>query len=63
MRVYKDGTLENSTYVTNLLVDDFSMSMENIGGKKSRINRKNERQNRLFHTMVRTGLLDSNQNG
>ena len=31
VRVNNDGALENSTYVTNLIVDYFSISMENTG--------------------------------
>ena len=55
----KDGALENSTYVTNLLVDDFGISMETNVGDESWINVNNERQNRIIHNM-RSGLLDNN---
>ena len=35
VRVYEDGALEKSTDVTNLLVDEFKISMENTGGDAS----------------------------
>ena len=36
--VDKNGALLNSTYVTNLLVDEFKISMETNGGDASLIN-------------------------
>ena len=33
--VVKEGALENSTYVTNLLLDVFSIAMKNTGGDES----------------------------
>ena len=35
--------------------------MENTGGDASWLNRKNERNNRIIHNMVRASLLDINQ--
>ena len=54
--------LEKSTYVTNLLVKEFKISMKNNGGGASRINGKNKRHNRSIKNMVRSGLLESDQN-
>ena len=62
MRVDEYGALVNSTYVTNLIVDDFNISMENTGGGASWINIKNEQNNRSINKMVRACLLDSNKN-
>ena len=42
VRVNDDGDLEKSTDVPNLLVDDFSISMETTGGYASCINVNNE---------------------
>ena len=47
--VDKYGSLENSTYFTNLLVDNFIISMETIGGDASWINLKNEIHNVIIH--------------
>ena len=33
VKVYEDGELEKSTDITNLLVDDFIISMETNGGE------------------------------
>ena len=61
MRVDEDGALGNSTYVNNLLVDEFNISIETTCGDSSWINGKNEIHNISIHNMVRAGLLDSNQ--
>ena len=61
VRVDEDGALENSTDVTNIIVDDFNIFMQNTGGNASCINENNEIHNRSIHNMVRVGLLDSNQ--
>ena len=61
LRVDKDSALENSKYVTYLLVDEFRISMETSGGDISWINRKNERHNRSINYMVSKALLDSDQ--
>ena len=61
MRVYEDGALENSTDVTNLLIDDFNISMETTGGDVSWLNINNEQHNRSIHSMVIAGLLNRNQ--
>ena len=53
MRVDEDGVLETLTGITNLLLDDFRISMETTGGDISWINGKNERHNRIIHNMVR----------
>ena len=56
------GDLENSTDITNLLVDDFNISTENTCGDASCPNGKNEKHTIIIHNMVRAGLLDSNKN-
>ena len=61
VRVDEDSALENSTDVTNLLVDEFKISMETTGGDVSWINGKNERHNRSINNMVISVLLDINQ--
>ena len=48
MRVDEDGALVNSTYFTNLLVDDFIIAMENTGGDASWLN-GNTQQNNSQH--------------
>ena len=62
VRVDEYGALEKSTDVTNLLVDDFNISMETTGGDSLWLNGNNERHNRSIHNMVRAGLLESNKN-
>ena len=57
------GALANSKHVTNLLVDDFNMSIENNGSNESYINGKIERHNRSINNMVRAGIIGSNKNG
>ena len=61
MRVDEYGALSNSIDFTNLLVDDFSISMKKNVVDASCINRNNEINNRIIHNMVRAGLIDSNQ--
>ena len=63
MRVDEDGNLENSTDFTNLLVDEFRISVETTGGDESCINGNHERHNIIIHNMVIVGLLESNKNG
>ena len=62
MRFDEDGALTNSIDANNLIVDDFSISMETTGGDTSCLNVNNERHNIIIHTMVISGLLDINQN-
>ena len=52
------GTLENSTDFTNLVVDDFRISMETAGGDASCRNVTNEIHNRSIHNMGRSVLLE-----
>ena len=52
MSVDEDGTLEISTDVTNLLVDDLSIYVENTGGNTSWINGNNEIQTEGFTTWL-----------
>ena len=59
--VEKDCALENSTDFTNLIVDDFNISMENTGVDDSWINGKNERQIIIIQIMVRIGIIESNR--
>ena len=61
MRVYEYGVLENSTDVTNLLVDELNVSMETTGGDTLWINGNNVRHNISIHNMVRSVILDINQ--
>ena len=61
IRFDEDGALEKSKNVTNLLIEEFKISMETTGGDESWINGNNERQNRSIHNMVVSGLLDNNQ--
>ena len=61
VRVYEYSALENSTYITNLIVDEFKISMETTGDDASWINGNNEIHNRSIHNMIRAGLLDSNK--
>ena len=61
IRSDEDGALEKSKNVTNLLIEEFKMSMETTGGDESWINGNNERQNRSIHNMVISGLLYINQ--
>ena len=62
MRVDEDGALSKSTYITNLLDDDFSISMETTYGDASWINVNNESHNKIIHGMIIAGLIYSNQN-
>ena len=57
----EDGALENPTDVTNLLVDELKIPMENTGGDSPWINGKNERNKRSIQNMVRSGLIESNK--
>ena len=59
-RVSADGASGNSTDVTNLLVDNFSIVTE-TGGGDSCINGNNKRHNRSIRNMVKAVLIDSNQ--
>ena len=61
VRVDEDGFLASSTDVTNLLVDEFNISMETTGGDSSYSNGNNQRQNKIIHNMVREGLIYSDQ--
>ena len=61
MRVAEDGTLENSTDITNLLVYDYNISIENTGGDASWINGKNERHIIIIINMVIAGLIEINK--
>ena len=53
--------MENSTDITNLIIDEFEVSMETPGGDTSWINGNNERHNKSIQNMVMAGLLDSNK--
>ena len=57
----EDSALEKSTDITNLIIDEFEVSMETPGGDTSWINGNNERHNRSIHNMVIASLLDSNK--
>ena len=60
-RVDEDSALANLTDVTNLLVDEFKISMETTGVDEYWINGKNEIHNISIHNMVKAALLVSNQ--
>ena len=53
--------MEKSTDVTNLLIEEFNISMETTVGGASWINGKNERHNISIQNMVRADLLEINQ--
>ena len=57
VRVDEDGALENSTYVTNLLIEEFKISVETTGDDAYWLNGKTERNNRSIQNMVRSGLI------
>ena len=61
MRFYADVALENSIDVTNLLVDEFIISMESTCGGESWLNGNNEWHNRSIHRIFGSGLLGINQ--
>ena len=61
IRFYKNGVLENSTDVPNLLVDKLKISMETTGVDVSWLNCNNERHNRSMHNMLTKGIIDSTQ--
>ena len=61
MRVEEDGALGKSIDVTNLIVDDFNIAMENTGNEASLLTGKNEINNTSIYNMVRSGLIDSNK--
>ena len=63
VRVDEDIALASSTDVTNLLVDEFKISVETTGGDAYGINGKNGRYNRSIQNMVISDLLDINQHG
>ena len=60
-RVNEYGALEKSTNVTNLLVDELSITMEATGGDVLWINVNIERKNISIDTMVRSGIIENNQ--
>ena len=51
VRVDEGGSFSNSTDVTNLLVEEFKLSMGSTGGDASCINGNNERYNRSIHNI------------
>ena len=53
--------MENSTDITNLIIEEFKISMETTSCDASCINGKDERHNRSIYNMVRSGLMDNNQ--
>ena len=59
VRVDEYFALEKSTDTTNLIVDDFKISMETTGGDASWINGNNERDNIIINNMIISVLLDS----
>ena len=61
VRVDEYDTLEKSTDVTNLIVDDLNIFMYTTGGDASYIDINIEIHNIFIHNMVRTGLLEINQ--
>ena len=63
MRADEYDTLSNSTDSTNLLVDEFRITMETTGSDASWINVNNEIHNIIIHTRDRAVLLESDQHG
>ena len=61
MIIYEDGAVATSTYVTNLIVDNFNISTENTGSNESCLNEKNKIHNIRINNMVRPVLLEINQ--
>ena len=57
MIVDEDGALGNSTDINYILVNDFSICMENTDGYSSCINVKNEIHNRSIKTWLYQALL------
>ena len=57
----EDGTQKQSTDVTDLLVDEFNISLKTTGGDASWINGKNECHTRSIHNTFIAALLYSNQ--
>ena len=57
----KGGTLEKSTDATNIIVDEFIVSMKTTGGYNSWLIGNNERHNRSIRNIVISGLLGINQ--
>ena len=53
--------MENSTDITNLLIDESEICMEITGGDTSWINDNNEIHNRSIKNMVMAGLVYSNK--
>ena len=53
--------MDKSIDVTNLLIEEFKISMETTGGDASWMNGKNKIHNKSIHKMVKSGLLDKNQ--
>ena len=62
MRVGEYGALTNSTDITNLLVDDLRIAMENTGGDASWLNGNNKQGSISIYNMFISGLLNSTQN-
>ena len=60
VRVYEDGTLVNSTDVTNFIVEKFRIYVETNGVYSSWYNVNNEEHNLILHNMVREVLIDIN---
>ena len=49
----EDGALEKSMDVTDLIIDEFNIFLENTFVDASFLNGNNENQNRSIHNMVR----------
>ena len=52
---------ENSTVITDLLADEFNISLKTNGRDVSWLTGKNEHHNISIHSVVRSSLLGSNQ--
>ena len=61
MRVDEDGNLVQSSDVTNILVEKFSIATKKTGGYNSQINGNNEKYNTITKNMIILGLIDSDK--
>ena len=61
IRVDEYDALEKSTDFTNLLVEEFKISIKTTDGDASWLNGKNAIHNRSIQNILRSGLLHSNK--
>ena len=61
MRFGEDSSLVKFTELTNLLVDEFNLSLETNGGDSPCHNGENDHYNIMTHNMVILALIYNNQ--